>query len=450
MKKQTSLTFVLVVLALNTLELPLLIQPAKAENIIYIRPNGSVDPLTAPIRRNGNTYTLTNNIDVTITIETNNIVIEGNGFVQKGSGAGSGLTLDSTQNVTVRSMAITSYQQGIQLRGAFDTKIESNIITNCTYGILANESPSTTIAHNTLKNNEWDGIFITASPGVTLTNNTVTNNGKWGIYLGYSPNSKLRQNKMTDNKYNFGVSVDFNHDIDTSNTVNSKPIYYLVSEQNKQVPSNAGYVALINSYNINVQNTQLNNNGQGVLLVNSENNIIENANITDNGYYGIQIIGSRYNTIRNNTIANNYGGGLALTTSSGNTIFNNTIKKNENGIYFSASDNNLIYENNFINNTRQVLNQDSTNLWSLENPQTGNYWSDYTGLDTDGDGTGDTPYIIDMTNRDNFPLKSAVQKVTITNNNSDAVELTLLAIGLAILIIALTIYVKVRKSRIRK
>lgn len=42
------------------------------------------------------------------------------------------------------------------------------------------------------------------------------------------------------------------------------------------------------------------------------------------------------------------------------------------------------------------------NAW--DDGSEGNYWSDYKGLDENGDGIGGNPYIIDENNRDNYPL----------------------------------------------
>jgi hypothetical protein len=69
------------------------------------------------------------------------------------------------------------------------------------------------------------------------------------------------------------------------------------------------------------------------------------------------------------------------------------------------SGNNIVFHNNFVNNTHQVRNDYTvygTDFW--DNGSEGNYWSDYTGNDTNADGIGDTPYIIDENRKDNFPL----------------------------------------------
>jgi hypothetical protein len=60
-----------------------------------------------------------------------------------------------------------------------------------------------------------------------------------------------------------------------------------------------------------------------------------------------------------------------------------------------------------MNNSSQVssssvLFPSSTNLW--DNGVEGNYWSDYNGTDSNQDGIGDTPYIIDANNVDHYPL----------------------------------------------
>jgi hypothetical protein len=53
----------------------------------------------------------------------------------------------------------------------------------------------------------------------------------------------------------------------------------------------------------------------------------------------------------------------------------------------------------------------------------GNYWSNYTGVDTDLNGIGDTPYIMNPTDRDNYPLMGPFYSInTPLNQTVDVVS----------------------------
>jgi parallel beta-helix repeat protein len=84
-----------------------------------------------------------------------------------------------------------------------------------------------------------------------------------------------------------------------------------------------------------------------------------------------------------------------LYLSSNNQLYYNEIRNNESGLFLSSSGDNTIYNNNFITNTTQVgvLGATSGNFYNLSAEEgAGNYWSDWTTPDTDGDGFVDYPY----------------------------------------------------------
>jgi parallel beta-helix repeat protein len=106
------------------------------------------------------------------------------------------------------------------------------------------------------------------------------------------------------------------------------------------------------------------------IYVDSDNNLIEDNTITDCEEAGIYL-GGNGNTIRGNTIANSEYGILCEDYSYGN----------------------MIYHNNFMNNTEQASDLGS-NTWVYMDK--GNHWSDYNGTDANNDNTGDTPYTINI------------------------------------------------------
>jgi parallel beta-helix repeat protein len=162
------------------------------------------------------------------------------------------------------------------------------------------------------------------------------------------------------------------------------------------------------SSNNSVNGNNVTSNGDGIVIAPfSDNNSVIRNTIAANTGIGIQLFNSSDNSLIENDITDNWEG-IMLILSPNNSIIGNTIAANGGlgggGIRLPySSDNNTIYHNNFIENTSQAV-LDSTNVWDDGYPSGGNYWSDYNGTDSNGDGIGDTPYVLDANNTDRYPL----------------------------------------------
>jgi parallel beta-helix repeat protein len=270
---------------------------------------------------------------------------------------------------------------------------------------------------NSGKNFTDSGIYLNCSMGSSISDNLVINNNI-GIYMLESAESHLENNNLSENKFNFGVySSSLNgyiQDIGSSNTVDGKPVIYWVNQSDKQTPKNAGYVAAINCSDITVSGASLEKNWQNLLFAYTTNSIVTKTKSTL-GEDSVWLIESYNCTLTGNNISENIWGGLALVNSSGCTLEGNSLKGNGGyGIFLSYSSDNAFYHNNFIANPKQAwLYGENSNSWDIGYPSGGNYWSNYTGADsksggwqnqTGRDGIGDTPYVIDSNNVDNYPL----------------------------------------------
>ena len=147
---------------------------------------------------------------------------------------------------------------------------------------------------------------------------------------------------------------------------------------------------IINSSFVNISNLKIKNSLIcGILIENSTNCSIYH-NLIDDNTYGINIFLSNNISISYNTISNCSNIGLEI------------IKNRNLSNTFNCSENNIIYHNNFINNSKHAYDE-CHNIWFYN--KEGNYWDNYTGLDKNNDGIGDEPIrIIGNNNYDKYPL----------------------------------------------
>ena len=173
---------------------------------IYIRADGSIDPPTASMQRDGDLYTLTGNITSNadgIVVERDNIVVDGSGYMLEGAGAFTsslyGIYLDGRSNVTIQNTNIKNFDHGIRLDSSSNNSINENVITNNWGGILLRYSSNNSMNGNTITNNS-EGICLAYSSDYnSMSGNTITNNSYEGILLDFSSNNIICHNNFINN-----------------------------------------------------------------------------------------------------------------------------------------------------------------------------------------------------------------------------------------------------------
>jgi parallel beta-helix repeat protein len=222
------------------------------------------------------------------------------------------------------------------------------------------------------------GIDISGRYNVTIKNTNIQN-FDYGIGVHYSSNNGIIGNSITIN--NVGIHV-----------INSSSCVIL-------------------------ENTIANNRGSGISMKYASHVIIFNNSISENAYYyvsgGIKIDTSmNVNVQHNNLINNQWGGAIYLYDSTNVTVKENLLFGKE-GVYLGSSSRNYFYHNNFYCDLPVDVFSSPDNIWDDGYPSGGNYWSNYMGVDfysgqyqneTEHDGIGDAPFIIDESNKDNYPL----------------------------------------------
>jgi parallel beta-helix repeat protein len=381
--KRLAVGFALVLMAMALFEPGII--PVQGSGVIYIRPDGTIYPPSAPISTNDAiNYRLTGDIQDEIVVQRSGIAIDGNHKTVQGTGGGYGLTLNSINGVSIRNINVRSFIAGIWLSNSSNINVANSTLTENLNAISLYSSSNNHIQGNNITDGTY-GVYLVSSPGNFIEENNISRTEISGVLLGaYSNQNTVSRNVFVDS----GLLVQSSYQNSAEgNVVNGRPLVFLENASYFEI-TNAGQVVLINCRQMQIENLDLAHTSVGVELWGTTNSRILDNNVTTN-YYGIW-----------------------LCDSSNNSITFNNIAGNSRGIELWWSSNNRIFHNNVANNTYQVHDlawEDpeiplSINGWDAGYPSGGNYWSDYEGQDSNGDGIGDTPHTIDANNTDRYPL----------------------------------------------
>jgi parallel beta-helix repeat protein len=256
----------------------LTVRHVKASSTIYILQNGSINPPTAPIIRNGNVYTLIDDIEDSIIVQRDNIILDGTGHSLFGFGTGAGIGLYNVTNATIVNLKVHGFNIGIDLHTSANITIAECLIHhNTNHGVMVYRSPYTNIFGNIIEFNLGDGIRIET----------------------YSIFNQIGHNHFFNNSM-IGINL------------------------------------YLSSYNTIIGNNIL-INGMGIVTSQSDNtSIIDNLMEGCTGG-GIRFEYSAYSLVSGNTMLENGWHGLFFGNSSDNTVYHNNFINNSNPIYLVNS-----------------------------------------------------------------------------------------------------------------
>ncbi len=198
-----------------------------------------------------------------------------------------------------------------------------------------------------------------------------------------------------------------------------------------------GVSLIVSSYN-KVQGNEISSTGQAAVMVDavqytaiSEPHVIPNHNYIYENNITCTESGISLRTSLNTVVFKNLIFGcknaIMMSGANQNTFLGNTLSgSKEYAIYLAFSNNNTFYHNNFLDNAGQVYENHRVYWWYIQNDtynsegntfdngNEGNYWDDYTGSDTNGDGIGETPYTVYENFTDRYPLTTPFDISSVT------------------------------------
>ncbi|TFH04643.1 MAG: hypothetical protein E4H14_14300, partial [Candidatus Thorarchaeota archaeon] len=321
-----------------------------------------------------------------------------------------GIYLDLTFSNVISSCTCEFNDIGIMImndyEGAFNELIDNDCSHNLDQGIVLVESHENILDNNYCMDN-GAGIYISQALSNDMMNNTCIVNALYGIYMVEGYYSWLSDNNCSDNpngiwiEHSNSVTAQYNELTDCTTGITVIDSSSVTLSDNICTENDIG-VSMTGAPYGQVLNSNCSGNAQyGVYLNAATNTRIENCMISDNSIAGVYIVNTDDGRLFLNSIVENWYG-VFIESGTYNVLSENEIKDNtDTGVHIdSAPVDSYLFYNIFTGNFRNALDDGITSLIRY------NYWSNYTGVDADSNGIGDTPHNITgaASNADPYPL----------------------------------------------
>lgn len=270
------------------------------------------------------TCTLTTDLTETIQIDSDGIILDGNGHLMTGSNTGRGVYVTDRKYVTIKNLNVTQFSVGIEIYNSSFSNIEENNAFNNIYDfriIYSNDNKITNSAASV--GDDW-GIQLYASNNNIISGNTLIGT-KRGIWLYSSNNNILSNNTIPNNWYGSDC-------IRLAYSNNNKIIDNIITPILNNLCMNG--IRLMHSRNNVVSGNKVSNNRIGILVESSDNNTIYN-NCLNNTNNAIATGNNTWNTTKTvgtNIMGGHYIGGNFWAQPDGNGYSQKCIDSEPDGI----------------------------------------------------------------------------------------------------------------------
>lgn len=331
---------------------------------------------------------------VSVAIQSERISVAGN-MIQRSGNLGIGIWDSYHVNIDA-NVVKESGDDGLQVQRAADSMVALNwISSNRESGLRVSDSPGIELRENSIVDNEgwpYSGLSIARSPEAVAENNIVRGSE---LALWDSPQGELRRNlvqegwlgvirsnqsTIVDNSLDGAMEIsgstgavvqgnsfsqggiallgmdkeEFLHDIDATNTLMGRPIYYIREASGMVVPQDSGQVIIVASDNVTGAGLEIRQATYGALIAYSKDVLVTDSLLED-GYNGVWAHFSHQVTVSHSTMRNhldpwdpdNPAWAVTIFGGSGNRITKNLLEDSSGAVGLFLSDGNLV-DNNTI------------------------------------------------------------------------------------------------------